>query len=319
VNDPYKVLERQLGDAVRRRVGDGARRRRPRWNRGVLSTVAVIGVLGTGAATAGVVLGPDDQPKNQVRQALFAGQRAAQAAPACREVEPRAARLVDDPVPTGVLDQLGVLRRPVAPRDHVPLADLGSGGGEVLARSVRVARASDGWSYRLYLSRRSMSFAGGRVADPLGCVQARRDASIAAAAHFDAGVRAQVTKAVDRELAFAADMSSGKTLALEFDEMRPNGRRASGGGTIIRNDTIPAIASMMGNYRRRYVSLGGLVTDGVASVRVLDASGSPRHRPVTIPVTDNVYHALMSQPIGPRMTVEWRDHDDRVIRRMRIR
>jgi hypothetical protein len=318
MNDPYDVLERQLGDAVRRRAAgasastSGARRRRPGWNRGALPAIAAIAVLGTGAAAAAVVLGPDDQPRNQIKRALYAGTRAAQTSPACQRARPRAMRLVDDPVPAGLLTQLGVLRRPAAARERVPLPEMTLGGGEVLARSIRVARAGDGWGYRLYLSR---GLAGAPVADPLGCAQRRRDASIAAAAHFDAEVRAQVTKVVDREVAYVADLNSGQTLTLQFDELRPDGRKASGGETIIHNNTIPAIGSRMGNFRGRYVSLSGLVPDGVASVRVLDRSGQPRRRAVTIPVTDNVYHALMSRRMGPRMSVEWRGPDDRLLRR----
>lgn len=321
MNDPYKVLERQLGDAVRRRAAgasastSGARRRRPGWNRGVLPAIAAIALLGTGGATAAVVLGPDDQPENQVKQALYAGSREAQTSPACRQGKPRAVRLVDDPVPAGLLAQLGVLRRPAAARDRVPPTGLTLSGGEVLARSVRVARASDGWGYRLSLARGFQS----PIADPLSCAQRRRDASIAAAADFDADVRAQVTKVVDREVAHVANLNSGQTLTLQFDELRPDGRKASGGATIIHNTTIPAIGSSMGNFRGRYASLSGLVPDGVATVRVLDRSGPLRRRAVTIPVTDNVYHALMSRRMGPRMIVEWRGPDDRLLRRTHAR
>jgi hypothetical protein len=78
-----------------------------------------------------VVLGPDDQPRNQVKQALFAGQRAADDSPSCQSVAPRAVRLVDAPVPAGLLDQLGVLRRPATASDRIPTAELTTlGGGE---------------------------------------------------------------------------------------------------------------------------------------------------------------------------------------------
>jgi hypothetical protein len=316
MNDPYENLERQLGDAVRRRAAGAGRvrRRRGGWSRGVLPAIAAIAVLGTGAATATVVLGPDDQPKNQVKQALFAGHRVAQASPACRQVRPSAVRLVDDPVPAGLRAQLGILRRPAAARDRVRRAELGS-GGDFLARSIRVARAADGWSYRLYLSRGIQS----PIADPLGCARTRRDASIAAAAQFDADVRAQDSRVVDREVADVAELSSGQTLTLVFDELRPDGRKASGGATIIHGNTIPAIGSGMGNFRGRHVSLSGLVPDSVATVRVVGRTGSPRQRSVTIPVTDNVFHVLVSRRMRPRMTVEWRTSDEKVIRRTRPR
>lgn len=319
MTDPYKTLERQLGDAVTRRsdAATGGERPRARWRRGVLPVIALVGLLGTGAATAAVVLGPDDQPDNQVKQALFAGEQHARATPACRRVKPAAVRLVDDPLPSGVLDQLGVLRRPATADDRVPRGQLRFGGGVVLARSIRVARASDGWGYRLFLSRGAQSAGGPTIADPLRCVQTRRDASIAAAAQFDDDVRARVEMTTDREVASVRDLVSGQALSLSLIEVRPDGRMAGGGATIIRNNKIPATGSV-GTVRvgdRRYVALSGLVPDGIATVRVVDRSGSPRARSVTIPVADNVYHALLPRRMGPRMTVEWRASDGRVIRR----
>ncbi|MCU1676176.1 MAG: hypothetical protein JWM93_934 [Frankiales bacterium] len=319
MSDPYKNLERQLGDAVRRRAAaaGGVRGRRARWTRGALPTIAAIAVLGTGAATAAVVLGPDDQPDNQVKQALMAGERAARASLACRHVKPTTMRLVNDPVPARVLAQLGVLRRPASARDQVPRTRRNFGNGEVLAGSIRVARASDGWSYRLFLSRGVQSFAGTTVADPLGCAQSRRDASVAAAARFDADGRARVARTVDREVAFVANLISGRALSLSLMEMRPDGRPNGGGATIIRNNKIPATGGI-GTLRighRRYVALSGLVPDGVVTVRVVDGSGSPRERAVKILVADNVFHALLSRRMGPRMTVEWRAADGSVIRR----
>jgi hypothetical protein len=150
------------------------------------------------------------------------------------------------------------------------------------------------------------------------CAQARRDASIAAAAQFSADVRAEVRRRVDRETAQIAADSSGQALTLQFDELRPDGRKVSGGATIIRDNTIPAIASSSAGVQGSHVSVGGLVTDGVAAVRMVDESGSPRARAVTIPVNDNVYHALISGDMGPRMAAEWLDSDGDVIRRTNI-
>jgi hypothetical protein len=63
------------------------------------------------------------------------------------------------------------------------------------------------------------------------------------------------------------------------------------------------------------VALSGLVPDGVARVRVVDAAGHPRVRAVSIAVSDNVFHALLPRRMGPRMVVEWRAPSGRVLRR----
>ncbi|HWI70558.1 MAG TPA: hypothetical protein VNT55_01285 [Baekduia sp.] len=312
--DPYKILEEQLAGAVRaRRVRRWSPRR---WPRGVVPAIAVAAVLGTGAATAAVVLRPDDQPANEVKQALFAGEQAADGAAVCRRVRAAQPRLVDDPVPPGLLAQLGVLRRPATAADRLPPGQVRFGAADVLRRSIRVARASDGWSYRFYLSRGVLAPLSG-PADPVACARVRRDAAIAAAERFDPGVRTEVARRVNAEVGSLEDQAAGQTLSFTLMEQRPDGRGTGGGGGFIKGDRIPA-AGGIGHFRRgnhRYVALSGLVPDGVARVRVLDGSGSPRERPRTIEVRDNVFHALLPRRFGPRLTVEWRSPSGRVLRR----
>jgi hypothetical protein len=311
--DPYEVLEEQLAGAVRAR---GRRARRfARWPRGVVPAIAVAAVLGTGAATAAVVLGPDDQPANQVRQALFAGEQAGDGAPACRRVRSRAARLVDDPVPPGLLAQLGVLRRPATAADRLPSGRMMLGAPEILRRSVRLARASDGWSYRFYLSRGVLAPLGG-PADPLACARLRAEASVAAAAGFGDGVRAEVARTTGAEVRSLEDQAAGRTLSFTLIEQRPDGRATGGGGGFVKGDRVPATGGI-GHFRRgnrRWVALSGLVPDGVARVRIADGSGAPRERPRTITVRDNVFHALLPRRFGPKLIVEWRSASGRVVR-----
>lgn len=309
--DPYKKLEEQLEDAVRAR-----RPARARWSRGVVGLVAALGVLGTGAATAAVVLRPDDRPESQVRQALTAGERAAAKAPACRHVPTGAPRMVDDPVPAWLLAQLGVLRRPATAADRIPERQLRFGGADVLARSVRVARATDGWSFRFFLSRGVMHIGPGE-ADPLACARVREQAAVAAAEAFGADVRREVAAETGRSVRAVADQVAGRTLTFSQIEVRPDGRPTSGGGGFLKEGRLPAMGSV-GTYRRgnrRSVSLSGVVPDGVAAVRILDRDGSPRQPPRVVRVNDNVYHALLPHRFGPRMTVEWRDAHGRVLRR----
>jgi hypothetical protein len=317
MTDPYKTLERQLGDAVRRRAPHTTGRRGKPWSRGVLPAIAALAVLGTGAATAAVVLGPDDQPRNQVKQALFAGDRAAQASPACQRVKPGSARLIEDPVPAAIRDQLGVLRRPPTTTDRVPSADLGQ--GDVLARSIRVAQAEDGWRYQLFLKRGAQAFAPTNVTDPLACAQIRHDASVAAAADFDADVRARVAARADQRLAYTKELDSGRALLLEINELRRDGRLSSGGAVTIQGNKVPATGSVgqripVGN--RVLVSISGLVHDGVDTVRLIDKSGPRRARPVTTPVSDNVFHVLVPRQTGPRITAQWRAPGGAIIRRV---
>lgn len=307
MSDPYKNLEKQLRGAVR------ARRPRRRW--GVLPVVVVAGVLGSGAAAAGVVvLKPDDRPENQVKQALHAANVVLDTAPECRRVRASAPRLVDDPVPAWLVAKLGVLRR--AP-DVLPARQLSSGGPEVLRRSVRVARASDGWSYRFWLSRGVPNFGGAAQRDPVACAEAQRAAALRAAAAFPAGVRAEVARMLDRQVRAVTQQARGQTLMFTLMEVRPDGRPSGGGGGPLHGEKLPAVGGVglarRGN--RRYVALSGLVPDGVATVRVVDRDGSPPQRARVIEVRDNVFHAWLPRRFGPRMTVEWRDAAGRVVRR----
>ncbi len=318
MSDPYKKLERQLAEAVRAR--GGARRRFGRV-RGIVPAVAVVAVLGSGAATAAVVLAPsgsspDDRPENQVKQALWAGRRAAAASPACRPASAGKVRLVDDPVPSWVLARLGVLRRPATAGDAVPAARLGVGAEEVLRRSVRVARAGDGYMYRLYVSRGLPRFPG-LPADQLGCARVRERAAEAAAARFGADVRHTVAASVGRETRAIEDAVAGRSLTLALMELRPDGRPTGGGATVLKDHKIPATGGVgpVRRGNRRYVSLSGLLPDGVATVRIVDRDGAPPERARVVRVRDNVFHALLPHRFGPRMTVEWRDAAGRVVRR----
>lgn len=312
-NDPYKNLEEQLAGVVRARQA-----RRARWwsRGGAVPAIAVVAVLGTGAATAAVVLRPDDQAESQVRQALTAGNRAADASAACRHVRPGAPRLIDDPVPTWLRAQLGVLRRPATAADRVPMAQLGFGGGDVLRRSVRVARAADGWSFRFFLSRGIVRL-GSVETEPVACARVRARAAIAGAAGFPEAVRREVAQMAGRELRAVEDQAAGRTLAYTLFTVQPDGRTGGGGGGFLRGERVPATGGI-GPYRRgnrRFVALSGLVTDGVATVRILDRDGSPRQPPRVVEVHDNVFHVLLPRRFGPRLTVEWRAASGRVIRR----
>jgi hypothetical protein len=318
--DPYKNLEEQLRDAVARRAAAPApelprRRRFARWPRGGAVPVLIGAVvLGGSVATAAVVLAPGDRPQDQVQQALAAGTKATSTAPACRHVPAGRPRLVDDPVPAWVQKRLGVFRRAPTAADHVPLADLGLGGRAVLRRSVRVARTPDGWTYRLWLSRGVVG-AGASAADPVACARVARDASLAAAAAFPPAVQAEVRRVVKHRYTLVADQASGRALTYSVSELDPSGNpRTGGAGPLGPAHVVPAsggLTTLSGGYHALY----GIVPDGIATVRVVDASGSPRAKPIVSGVSDNVFHTTLPRRMGPRLIVEWRSASGRVVRR----
>jgi hypothetical protein len=251
--------------------------------RALLVAAAALAVGGGVAAAAGVLGGGDDD--HAVKQALSAGSTAMKHEPACA---PRRGPAATDVIPgrasAAVLRQLGVFRRPAAAADRVPTSQLTS-GGNVLRDSVRVARASDGVRYLMYVSR--------------GMPRSRRDPVA------------------------CKSIAAGRTEMLTVMTVRPDGRLGSGGGTLIANRRVPAMGSVdivRVNGRAR-VELSGVVPDGVASVRILDRSGPRklRARPQVRAVRDNVYHLLLALRMGPRMTVEWRSPGGAVVRRVHPR
>jgi hypothetical protein len=313
--DPYDALERQLRDAVR------ARRRRRRAPRALLVTAAALAVGGGVAAAAGVLNGGDDD--NTVKQALFVASSATNHAPACAmRPGPRAPNVVPGRASAAVLRQLGVFRRPATAADRVPTSELRF-GGDVLRDSVRVARASDGVRYLMYVSRGLPRFSRS-IRDPVACVRAAREAALAwAAAHAAAAVQARVRRIMDGRAERTESLAAGRTETLTVVSLRPDGRLGGGGATIIANGRVPAMGSV-GIVRvngRTRVELSGVVPDGVASVRILDRAGPRklRARPQVRAVRDNVWHALLARRMGQRMTVEWRSPSGAVVRRVHPR
>jgi hypothetical protein len=311
--DPFDTLERQLRDAVQRR-------RRRRVPRGLLATAAALALGGGVAAAAGVLGGSGDDAA--VKRALFAGSSRAHRTAACTVRAPRTAApqvVAGRPSPP-VLAQLGIFRRPAAAADRVPPSRLVMGA--VLSDGVRVARAVDGTRYVLLVSRGTPRFPGA-IRDPVGCARAEHDASIAAAAHDTAAVRARVRRIVDARLASMQRAASGATETLTAMLLLPNGHLGSGGATLIVNGHLPATGAI-GFVRVRdkpRVELSGVIPDGVASVRIVDRDG-PRARrahPTTVAVRDNVFHVLLPRRMGPRMTEEWHAPDGHVVRRLHPR
>jgi hypothetical protein len=276
-------------------------------------------ILGGGVATAAVVVQHKStaSPEAQMRQAMAASSRALRTLPACRGAKQRRVRLVDEPVPTWLSDHLGILRRPQTAADRARDVTLRYAVGSVILRaSRRLAVQPDGWSYRFALMRGTGSFYAAQ-SDPVACAEGRRAVALAAAASFPAAVQKAVRREVDGELAAVRDAASGRTLEYQITEFRPDGlTTSSGGGSLDPARPLPASAGI-GTYAHGDVrghSVSALVPDGVATIRILDTSGSPRERPRTVKVVDNFFHTILPRRFGPTMVLQWRAPSGRVVR-----
>lgn len=330
MSDPYKNLEDQLRGAVeerRREPEPGSsppprRRARSRftWPRGgAIPVLLGAVVLGGGVATAAVVVQhrATATPQEQVRQAMDAGSRAMRTLPACRHAKPARPRLISEPVPPWLSDHLGILRRPQTAADRASGGSLRYAVGSLILRdSRRLAVQPDGWSYRFMLLRGIGSFFPAQ-ADPVGCLRGARAAALAAAATFPPAVQQQVRDQEDAEVAGVERLASGKALQYQVSEFRPDGIETSGGGgTIEATGPLPA-TSGIGTYHHGHVrghSIYSLIPDGVSTVRLIDGSGSPRAKPVTIKVVDNFFHTTLPRRFGPSIFIQWRSPSGHIIR-----
>jgi hypothetical protein len=327
MSDPYKNLEDQLRGAVERRAPEPepapAPRRRLRftWPRGgAIPLVLGAVILGGGVATAAVVAQHSTTtatPEEQMRQAMEAGSRAMRTLPACRHAKPTRPRVISEPTPSWLTAKLGILRRQQTAADRAITADLRySVGSMILADSRRVAVQPDGWSYHFRLERGIGSFFPAQV-DPVGCQQGVRAAALAAATSFSPEVQRRVHAEEDTELAGVQRLASGRSLQYQITEVRPDGiATSSGGGSLIPNGPLPA-TSGMGTYHHGHTrghSVYSLIPDGIATIRAIDTSGTPRAKPVTIKVVDNFFHTLLPRRFGPTMILQWRSASGRVVR-----
>ncbi len=315
--DPYDALGGELRRAVR------ARRSR-RVPRGSTAAAVVLALgLGGGAVAAGATLLADGSGREaRVTAALAESQRRADAEPVCRRL-PRsdAPTLVAGRAPATLVARLGVLRRPQTQAERAVRRGLAIGERFVLAGTVRRARASDGSVFLLFLSRGGV--AGFSPVEPVACAERRRDLAVAAA---DADVREAVLIEAEHEVVRASRAASRSTPSLSVMRMADRyGRPGAGGsGALPADGSVPKTGSIGPGRRgnRRFVSLTGLVPDGVVTVRVRDrdrGAGGRLTPPVRVAVRDNTYAVELPRTMGPRMVAEWLDRNGTVIDRTRPR
>lgn len=313
-HDPFERLDDQLRQAVRaRRTSRVPMSRRGRGPLAVLLSL----LIGGGVATAASVLDPGESREAQVRRALTAGARAAEGHPSCTPPSGGLRRrVVDEGAPEDLASQFAVLRRPARPGETADRKTLSNGGEAVLGRTVREARAADGWRFVLWLSRGDATQPGD--VDPVACAKVRRAASVRAAAGLPRVVRREVQRSADREVQGLERRRRPDTVSLSWLELDPQGRGLGGGSTMISRGRVPAFGSG-GPSRidgRRVVVQSGFVVDAVRRVRFIDLTGRPRTRSFTVDVRDNVFHAVLPQRMGPRIRVQYLDANGRVLRRL---
>lgn len=320
--DPFDDLEQQLKNSVAQR-----RTRRVRVSGRALIAVAAALVL-TGGVAAGATLLSRDAETAAVNRALARGQSAAMTKPACAlTTRNQAGQVVAGAPSEAVLSQLGVFRRRQRPSDlELPpkfTTTPPPTGSVFLKNSVRIAQTPDGARVVLFVTRGLPRFPG-TPADPIACATATQSESIKAAANDNATVRGRVEKITTARLQRARAVATGARDSINFVQLTSRGRVAGASATYVSSTgKIPALASYgQGKLNgRRTVNISGLVPDGITTVRAIDRSGPTKRRvsPVTVAVHDNVYSVVASQRMGPRVTLDWRNTQGEVVRRVHVR
>ena len=309
--DPYDELGKQLGRAIGRRRGS----RLPHRSGFLVALLAVTAGGGAVAAAAGVLSSSPDHDA-RVRAALNAGYEQTRTDPKCRLLpREKTPRLVEGAVPATLAAELGVFRRAQSQRERDARKGLMIGGQFVLADSIREVRTPDGTKFRLFLSRGG--FPGFTPIDNLGCMNLRRNASLAASAP---DIKDDVLVIADRDIQRARRDARRNPLYLSFVVVADRYGRSGGGGAgpLTAAGGAPKTGSVGVGRRgnRKFVSLTGLVRDGVTSVRVRDRDprgDGARTPPVRVRVRGNIYAAELPRGMGPRLTVEWLDARDHVV------
>lgn len=310
--NPYDELGKRLAGAV---AASGRRRSRRAPTLTVLLAALVLG--GGGAATAATLLtgGPDAAE----RAAAVIGRATEQTSdePICRRLaREKQPRLVAGTAPAPLLSRLGVLRRPQTTQERRTRRGLLIGGQFTLAATVRLARAADGTTFLLFLSRGGLP--GFDPVDPVGCATRIRDVAVGLA---DPDLRERVRTRAQRDVDRASKRSQDGGLNLSFvTSVDRYGRRIGGGaaGQLPKSGEPPKISTIGqgGRGKRRFVVLTGLLPDGVTEIRVRDrdpGAGGRRTPPRRYAVRDNVYSVELPKGMGPRLTVEWLDAAGRVL------
>jgi hypothetical protein len=225
--------------------------------------------------------------------------------------------MVSDPLPPDITRRLGIFRRASTRDDQVADRYLGLGGVRVLARSLRVAKTTDGSRFEVAISYGRLNLPGTAI-DQAACLRATLRAALAQPEANNPGVRTEINATLGAQIRRAQALINGTAHFLTVMTLDPRGRALGGGGTILHDGKIPAFASIgpVRHGHARRIEVTGLVPDGIHDVRLIDSAGPKAQRvpPQVVTIRDNVYHAALPRKAGPRISVQWRTRNGHVAR-----
>jgi hypothetical protein len=253
-----------------------------------------------------------------MRRAISAGQNQALKEPVCTPRRRRGtSRMVNDPVPANIAAELGIFRRAGTRQDRLAGQRFRWVGSRVLARSIRIVKATDGTRFAMAISYGNTGFPGG-PADEAACLKAMLHDALAQPQADNPQVRKEIDAILGAQIRRAQALINGTAHSLTVMTLDSHGHPVAVGATTLYGDKVPALGSIgtIGHGERRKVDVWGLIPDGIHDVRIIDSAGPKAQRvsPRVVPIRDNVYHAALPRKAGPRISVQWRTRNGHVVR-----
>jgi hypothetical protein len=307
----YRDLERQLRESVRRRATARAfspRRWRSHRMALALAPLALVG----GVATAATQLGHTGGSEEKARSLAFRAIVDTKGAPACSIVGHAVASVVDDPPRpevTAVLPELATA--PAHPVTPAALAFVRRrAGGAVLGRTVRLIAVGERRRLLVFVAYGQGPFT---LADPLGCLRARR--ARLAELRPDAGD--PVRRAADRVLAESRDTTPTAQTLTVLDV--PPGRPAPAAGAGAGIPIVPGQALPTGILFQGSDLYAGIAKPGASSITLRPSRKNTR---LAILRRVAVHHGLFAFSLprhtGPLILTQ-RAADGRALGTQRVR
>jgi hypothetical protein len=162
-----------------------------------------------------------------------------------------------------------------------------------------------------------LNFPGGPI-DQVACLTATLNDALAQPEADNPSVRDAIRASIDAQIRRTQALINGTAHFLTIMTLDGHGRPLGGGATTLHDGKIPAFASV-GSARHghtREIEVSGLVPDGIHDIKIVDSAGPKKQRvaPRVVTIRDNVYHATLPRRTGPKITMQWRSRDGRVVR-----
>ncbi len=309
----FDDLELQL----RRKVAAGAKRqRRPLLRTFLAAAVVLASAGGVTAAATGVIGGPG--AAQRASDLLDEVTRATEDVPVCRQRGPdrRPAYLSALPASDLALHAFPALRRPATARERAFARRQGRMAGQtrVLSGGARELRAADGARFMLMIT----AGRGRGIGRDPDCIPVLRAELERRAPGTDAEVLAIARESLDREQRAYRDNLGREGLLLA--SLGRDGRLAGAGGTYtdvaVRRGTGGIGIGRVGGKRR-------LVVDGLVPAQadhvIVRSRSQPGAKPVRAEVPEQVFRVALPRGFGPKVSVEWRASDGRLLNVLRMR